>query len=80
MLHLIEDLAGDWRHIDERIDTLTQDITALARQDVGCRRLMGIPGVGVITASAMVAAVGTVAAFTRAGSGNSDPGISGVSA
>jgi transposase len=65
MIHLIEDLAGDWRHLEERIETLTRDITALARQDGGCRRRMGIPGVGVITASAMVAAVGTGAAFAK---------------
>src|SRR5215213_9092826 len=65
MIHLIEDLAGDWRHLDGRIETLTRDITDLARQDAGCRRLLGIPGVGVITASAMVAAVGTGAAFAR---------------
>jgi transposase len=57
MIHLIEDLAGDWRRLDERIEMLTRDITALARQDAGCQRLMGIPGVGVITASAMVAAI-----------------------
>src|SRR5215210_4464482 len=65
MRHLIEDLAGDWRGLDDRIDALTRDITVLARQDAGCCRLMGIPGVGVITASAMVAAVGTGAAFAR---------------
>ena len=65
MIHLIEDLAGDWRRLDERIETLTRDITALARQDAGCQRLMGIPGVGVITASAMVAAIGTGAAFAK---------------
>ena len=65
MIHLIEDLAEDWRQLDDRIETLTRDITALARQDAGCRRLMGIPGVGVITASAMVAAIGTGAAFAK---------------
>ncbi|PVE20488.1 IS110 family transposase [Microvirga sp. KLBC 81] len=65
MIHLIEDLAADWHGLDERIETLTRDITALARQDASCRRLMGIPGVGVITASAMVAAVGTGAAFAK---------------
>lgn len=65
MIHLIEDLAGDWRRLDDRIETLTRDITALARQDAGCRPLMGIPGVGVITASAMVAAIGTGAAFAK---------------
>jgi len=65
MIHLIEDLAQDWRQLDDRIDAITRDIAALARQDAGCRRLMGIPGVGVITASAMVAAVGTGAAFRK---------------
>jgi transposase len=65
MIHLIEDVAEDWRRLDERIEMLTRDITALARQDTGCQRLMGIPGVGVITASAMVAAIGTGAAFTK---------------
>ena len=65
LIHLIEDLADDWRRLDARIDTLTRDITALARQDASCRRLMGIPGVGVITASAMVAAIGTGAAFAK---------------
>jgi transposase len=65
MIHLIEYLAGDWRQLDDRIETLTRDITVLARQDAGCRRLMGIPGVGVITASAVVAAIGTGAAFTK---------------
>src|SRR5215211_3753081 len=47
MIHLIEDLAGDWRYLDGRIETLTRDVADLARQDAGCRRLMGIPGVGV---------------------------------
>ncbi|WP_262029292.1 IS110 family transposase [Microvirga sp. Mcv34] len=65
MIHLFEDVAEDWRRLDERIEMLTRDITALARQDTGCQRLMGIPGVGVITASAMVAAIGTGAAFTK---------------
>ncbi|MFC4173416.1 IS110 family transposase [Microvirga sp. GCM10011540] len=65
MIHLIEDLTGDWRWLDGRIETLTREIGDLARQDAACQRLMGIPGVGVITASAMVAAVGTGAAFSK---------------
>jgi transposase len=58
MLHLIEDLAGDWRRLDERIQTLSEEIEAIARQDVGCERLMSVPGVGPIVSSAMVAAIG----------------------
>jgi transposase len=65
MIHLLEDLAADWRQLDERIAAITRDIAALTEQDAGCQRLMGIPGVGVITASAMVAAVGTGAAFAK---------------
>ena len=65
MIHLIEGLAGDWRRLDERIATLPGD-QALARQDAGCQGLMGIPGVGAITASALVAAIGDGAAFVRA--------------
>ena len=31
MLHVIEDLAGDWRRLDERIDALSDEIMTLAR-------------------------------------------------
>jgi hypothetical protein len=65
MIHLLEDLAQDWRQLDDRIDALTRGIAILAREDAGCRRLMGIPGVGVIIASAIVAAVGTGVAFAK---------------
>jgi len=65
MISVIEDLAQDWRRLDERIDHLSGEITALARQDVGCERLMSVPGVGPIISSAMVAAIGTGDVFSR---------------
>jgi transposase len=65
MLHLIEDLAGDWRRLDERIRALSDEIEAIARQDVGCERLMSVPGVGPIVSSAMVAAIGAGDAFAK---------------
>jgi transposase len=58
MAQIIEDLAGDWRRLDERIDRLSAEIESLARQDAGCERLMSVPGVGPIISSAMVAAIG----------------------
>jgi transposase len=58
MVRLIEDLAGDWRRLDERIEGLSGEIAALARQDAGCERLMSVPGIGPIISSAMVAAIG----------------------
>ena len=46
MIGLIEDLAGDWRPLDERIDALTAEIEGIARPDVHCQRAMSVPGVG----------------------------------
>jgi transposase len=65
MLRLIEDLAGDWRRLDERIEALSSEIEALARQDRDCERLMTVPGIGPIVSSAMVAAIGTGNAFSK---------------
>jgi transposase len=44
MLRVIEDLAGDWRRLDERIEGLSGEIGALAQQDQACVRLMTVPG------------------------------------
>jgi transposase len=65
MMRIIEDLAGDWRRLDERIEGLSAEITALARQDAACARLMTVPGIGPIISSAMVAAIGNGAAFSK---------------
>jgi transposase len=59
MLRVIEDLAGDWRRLDERIETLSREIETIARQDAGCDRLMSVPGIGPIISSAVVAAIGS---------------------
>jgi transposase len=65
MARLIEDLAGDWRRLDERIEGLSGEINALARQDTGCERLMSVPGIGPIISSAVVAAIGAGDAFDQ---------------
>jgi transposase len=65
MVRVLEDLAGDWRRLDERIEALSSEIEVLARRDMGCERLMSVPGIGPIISSAMVAAVGTGDAFTK---------------
>ena len=65
MTQIIEDLASDWRRLDERIDRLSAEIEALARQDAGCERLMSVPGVGPIISSAMVAAIGGGEIFSK---------------
>src|SRR5262245_20851675 len=46
MLRIVEDLAGDWRRLDERIEGISGEIEALAQQDQACLRLMTVPGSG----------------------------------
>ena len=65
MANIIAGLAEDWRRLDARIECLSDEIAALAREDIGCQRLMSIPGVGPIISSAMVAAIGTGEAFSK---------------
>ena len=65
MVQVIEDLASDWRRLDERIEGLSDEIEAIARLDTGCERLMSVPGIGPIISSAMVAAIGAGDAFSK---------------
>jgi len=65
MVHVIEELAGDWHRLDERIKSVSSEIEALADQDPSCERLMTVPGIGPIISSATVAAIGNGAAFSK---------------
>src|SRR5262245_51998401 len=65
MMRIIEGLAGDWRRLDERIESLSTDITSLVEKDAACERLMTVPGIGPIISSAMVAAIGTGDVFSK---------------
>jgi transposase len=65
MVGLIEGLAEHWRRLDERIERLSDEITALARQDASYERLVSVPGIGPIISSAMVAAIGTGETFSK---------------
>jgi transposase len=62
---MIEDLAGDWRRLDQRIQGLSDEIEAATHQDLACERLMAVPGIGPIISSAVVAAIGNGAVFTK---------------
>src|SRR6516164_643233 len=65
MLRIVEDLATDWRRLDGRIEGVSSEIAALVNQDAACKRLMTVPGIGPIIASAMVAAIGTGDVFSK---------------
>ena len=65
MIGIIEDLGGDWRRLDERIERVTEEIEQLAHGSESCRQLMTVPGIGPLIASAMVAAIANGAAFAK---------------
>ena len=65
MVRMIADLSSDWRQLDERLEAVTDEIETLARADEACQRLMSVPGIGPIIASAMVSAIGDGAAFAK---------------
>jgi transposase len=66
MVRIVDDLAGDWQRLDDRIEGLSGEIEAIARQDAGCERLMSVPGIAPIISSAMVATIGAEDAFSKA--------------
>jgi transposase len=65
MIRIVSDLVGDWRQLDERIQTVTDESETLAKSDDNCRRVMTVPGIGPLISSAMVAAIGNGTAFVK---------------
>jgi hypothetical protein len=61
---VIEDLASDWRRLDERIEGLFTKIEVVARQDAGCEG-RSVPAIGPIISSAMAATIGAGDVFTK---------------
>ncbi len=62
---LIAELWGDMLRLDERIERLTAELGAQARNDPQLRLLMSIPGVGPIVATALAAGIGNACAFRK---------------
>ena len=58
MRQMLHELGEEMRHLDGRIERFTARMTEIGRSNPACRRLAGIPGVGPIVATALVAAVG----------------------
>ena len=54
----IGDCLSELHHLDERIDQYDQHITTMAKADDRSRKLMGMPGIGDKTATALLASVG----------------------
>jgi transposase len=65
MRGLLQGLREEWRQLDTEIERLDAEIDQVAVHDDACQRLVTIPGVGPLVATALVAAVGQGAAFAR---------------
>ncbi len=65
MVRMICDLSVDLHHLDERVEQITEEITAIAMADEACQRLITVPGIGPIIASAIVATMGGGLAFAK---------------
>ena len=65
MRRLIEDMRDEWLELDRRIVAFDNEFVACARSDADARRLATIPGIGVLNATALVAAVGNAQTFAR---------------
>ena len=62
---LVEDMRAEWAGLDRRIEAFDDEFAAHAKTDDAARRLASIPGIGVLNATALAAAVGNAATFAR---------------
>lgn len=65
MAAIIQQLVAEWRSIEVQIDKLNLEIKQIAEADSTCRRLLTVPGIGPLAATAIVAAVGNGVAFSK---------------
>lgn len=66
MRELLNNLYHELTDMDDRLEKMNQQLTAHAKTDHRVERLQQLPGVGPVTASAIVAAVGDATQFKKA--------------
>ena len=62
---LVADMQERWQRLDQRIANFDDEFMQQARTDEHARRLLTIPGIGALNATALVAAVGNARTFAR---------------
>jgi transposase len=62
---LVEDLRTEWAELDRRIAAYDDEFASRVKVDEAARRLTTIPGIGVLNATALVAAIGNGETFGR---------------
>jgi transposase len=65
LLTLVTDLWDEWLQLEGRVERVDEQIRAVAGEDDACARLQTIPGIGVLTSTALVAAIGNGNSFRK---------------
>lgn len=60
---ILNELYQEFVHLDERVVVIENKLLRLSGQHDDCQRLLTIPGVGLLSATALVAAIGDIHAF-----------------
>jgi len=65
MRTLLTELRYAWEKLEEQIAATNRELAEFAKKEEGCRRLLTVPGIGPLTATALTAAIGNGAAFCK---------------
>ncbi len=65
MRTILLELWHEWEELEGRIARANETMTAMVADHEACQRLQSIPGIGIVTATAIVAAIGNGAAFRK---------------
>ena len=60
---LLSELYEELVHLDRRVAGIEKKLAGISAQNEDCQRLLSIPGVGLLSATALVAAIGDIRAF-----------------
>jgi len=75
LLVLLTELKLELAQLAEKIDRADQSIAQIARENEACRRLVTMPGVGPVIATAIIATIGNGAAFRKGRDFAARPGV-----
>lgn len=65
MRTLLTELRYEWEKLEEQIAATNRELAEFAKKEEGCRRLLTVPGIGPLTATALTAAIGNGAAICK---------------
>jgi transposase len=62
---LLVELRDEWEKLETQIEEIDREFAQAAKREENCRRLLTIPGIGPLTATALTAAIGNAKAFHK---------------